>query len=162
MGESLYVSSRGAAAKREHKTYEAGLCRVLSECYRVLKDDGIMVFTFHHRAEAAWEALGNALNKAQFRVTTVFPVRSEGTSQFHSSAGNLKWDAVFCCRKRRDGDHRKRSNIANLAKKDTATWVKKLRASKLGLSEADRLNLTRAFLTMYRCNLETSVGEVKL
>ncbi len=57
-----------------------------------------MVFSYSHNQIQAWIALAYALARANFAVTSVFPVRSEGQSQFHSYEGSLKWDAVFCCR----------------------------------------------------------------
>lgn len=75
-----------------------GLTRIFSECKRVLKDTGILALTFHHRREEPWMALSEALIQAGFTVVQVVPVRSEGRSGFHSSPGNLKWDAVLVCR----------------------------------------------------------------
>lgn len=159
ISESLYVGSRNSRPDRDHAVYQSGLCRILRECNRILKDDGIMIFTFHHRSEAAWRALGNALIHAHFRVTNVFPIRSEGTSQFHSSAGNLKWDAVFCCRKRKGDSSGRQSNCADRAIKLTNAWSKKLRAAKLAFNEVDRVNLNRALAAMDRCNAGIVLGE---
>lgn len=78
--------------------FKTGLAQVFSECKRVLKEEGIMALTFHHRREEAWLALYEALTEAGFRIVEVVPVRSEGRSGFHSSPGNLKWDAVIVCR----------------------------------------------------------------
>lgn len=99
--ESLYVNRTLADFEKEHLRYADGLRAVLQECHRVLKDSGIFIFTFHHKDWLAWSALGSALLKSRFKISNIFPVRSEGQSQFHSASGNLKWDVVFCCRKNR-------------------------------------------------------------
>jgi adenine-specific DNA methylase len=156
---ALYVKARAGEADGGHVTFTRGLTRVMKECHRVLKDDGLMVFTFHHRTEAAWSALGDALIGADFMVTNVFPVRSEGTSQFHSSEGNLKWDAVFCCRKRAGTPYRVIEGVRESIKVRVIDWRKRL--SKLGFAKYDRRNLQRALLTMYRCNGGTYSGEWK-
>lgn len=161
MLDSLFVNDRETDSERGHATFQSGLTSVLKECHRVLKDEGMMVFTFHHRSDEAWNALGNSLLAASFHVTNVFPVRSEGTSRFHSSAGNLKWDSVFCCRKSLNDTPFKQFAIADLARKNVALWTKKLGAAKLMFSDADRINLTRAFKTMYRCNTGIIAGEVE-
>lgn len=156
---ALYVKTTGTGADDGHVTFTEGLTRVMKECHRVLKDHGLMVFTFHHRTEAAWSALGDALIGADFMVTNVFPVRSEGTSQFHSSEGNLKWDAVFCCRKRAGAPYRVVEGVRESIKVRVIDWCKHL--SKLGFAKYDRRNLQRALLTMYRCNGGTYSGEWK-
>jgi adenine-specific DNA methylase len=79
--------------------FREGIGRVFAECYRVLKDDGLMVFTFHHAKAWAWAALADALLKAGFYVAKSHIVRSEGKSGFHSSEGNIRYDAVLVCRK---------------------------------------------------------------
>lgn len=82
----------------QHRKYTEGLARAFSGCRKALKDDGIMVFTYHHSNNKAWESLTLALRNADFRVTNCFPVLAEGKSGFHSDSGNLKWDIVFVCR----------------------------------------------------------------
>lgn len=162
IGESLYVSNRTKkAADEDDVSYRRGLSRVLRECHRVLRDEGMMVFTFHHRSEEAWNALGDALVEADFKITNVFPVRSEGQSRFHSSEGNLKWDAVFCCRKKANQVPRECPNFAAWAEEDASEWAKRLKTAKLAFSNADRRNLKRAFFTMHRCNAGVRSGELK-
>ena len=45
-----------------------GLARVFEECRRVLKDDGALIFSFHHREPAAWGAVLGAVLDAGFYV----------------------------------------------------------------------------------------------
>lgn len=79
--------------------FREGIKRVFTECYRVLKEDGLMILTFHHTKTWAWEALANALLQSGFYITKSHIVRSEGKSGFHSSEGNIRYDAVLVCRK---------------------------------------------------------------
>jgi adenine-specific DNA methylase len=95
VSETLLVRRR---TEYEHKKYASGLLASMRECARVLKTDGMMVFTFHHREPAAWHALASALHATKFKVTGICPVRAEGVSGFHSYAGTPKWDSVICCR----------------------------------------------------------------
>jgi putative DNA methylase len=93
--EALLVKRK---TETEHSKYASGLLASMQECVRVLKPDGMMVFTFHHREAVAWHALASALLAAKFVVTGICPVRAEGVSGFHSYAGTPKWDSVICCR----------------------------------------------------------------
>ncbi len=79
--------------------FREGIQRVFAECHRVLKEDGLMVFTFHHAKTWAWAALAEALLRSGFYVAKSHIVRSEGKSGFHSSEGNIRYDAVLVCRK---------------------------------------------------------------
>lgn len=79
--------------------FNEGLRRVFAECHRVLKDDGLLVFTFHHNKMWAWEGIAQMLLDAGFYVSASPIVRSEGKSGFHSSEGNIRYDAVLVCRK---------------------------------------------------------------
>jgi len=75
------------------------LGRVFAECHRVLKDDGLLIFTFHHNQTWAWEGVARLLLRAGFYVSATPIVRSEGRSGFHSSAGNIRYDCILVCRK---------------------------------------------------------------
>jgi adenine-specific DNA methylase len=81
-------------------SFETGLTQVLERCHDALKDDGLLVFTFHHNKLSGWLTIARALVSARFYVSAAPVVRSEGKSGFHSSEGNIKYDAVLVCRKR--------------------------------------------------------------
>jgi adenine-specific DNA methylase len=57
--------------------FEQGLARSFEECYRVLKDDGVMVFTFHHNKVWAWEGIGRVLQEAGYLGNTSCSFRGE-------------------------------------------------------------------------------------
>jgi len=81
--------------------FEAAITRVWQECARVLKSDGLMVFTFHQARLSGWVALAQALAKAGLVVTAVQPVKGEMTTSVTKGGtepSNL--DAVVVCRKR--------------------------------------------------------------
>jgi adenine-specific DNA methylase len=77
------------------------LTRVFSESNRALKDDGIMVFTFHHSKSEAWEALLESVLGSGFYVTAIYPVRSEMKASTHLyDMDNIIYDVVIVCRKK--------------------------------------------------------------
>ena len=57
-----------------------------------------IAFTYHSSKSAAWEEVGLALDNLGFRVTAMWPVRSDGHMGHHSRPGNCEWDVVVVCR----------------------------------------------------------------
>lgn len=141
--EALFVSSN---KKNTKEKFIEGLSSVFSECNRILKDNGLMVFTFHHNKKTAWDALLSSLSKNNFIVTNVFPNRSEGRGAFHSSKNSIKWDAVFCCRKKTVG----RNN--QFEKNNFEYWERRINKANLFFSEADRNSFYNATLVASLAN----------
>jgi adenine-specific DNA methylase len=76
-----------------------GLSRVFREIQRILKPDGLVIFTYRHTQSEAWESLGRALVRSHLRVSAVFPVPGEAGVGLHSHKGSGLWDAAFVLRK---------------------------------------------------------------
>ena len=57
--------------------FAAKLKAVFQECHRVLKDDGLLVFTYHHSRDEGWTALAEAILGAGFTVVNSQPVKAE-------------------------------------------------------------------------------------
>jgi adenine-specific DNA methylase len=89
------------AQEKNEESFFRGLTRVFKECHRVLNDDGLMAFTFHHRETWAWKSVLLAILEAGFYVVGTYPVRSEKRGGFHADVGNIGYDIPFVCRKRR-------------------------------------------------------------
>ncbi len=86
--------------------YEEGLRRVFSECRRVLKDDGLLIFTFHHKALEAWVNVLRAVLNAGFFVNATYPVHSEMPLSVHIHGWQaMSYDAILVCRKRLEVGH---------------------------------------------------------
>ncbi|MHA2432686.1 MAG: DUF1156 domain-containing protein [Candidatus Thorarchaeota archaeon] len=89
--------------KKGEQEFLAGLTKVFSEANRVLKDNGVLVFTFHHKKEEAWAAVLQAILDSGFYVTTIHPVRSEMKASTHLyDMSNIIYDMVIICRKRKE------------------------------------------------------------
>jgi putative DNA methylase len=82
-------------------SYLDGLAAVLRECSRVLKDDGLLVFTFHHKDPTAWASVLQAVLDAGFSVRATYPVLAEmGRSVHIQGQEAMEYDAIIVCRKR--------------------------------------------------------------
>lgn len=118
--------------------FNEGLRKVFVECYRVLKDEGLLIFTFHHNKLWAWESIGEILLDAGFYVSASPIVRSEGKSGFHSSKGNIRYDCVLVCPKR-PSTWNSESWVAlkKLILRDTVSWTKRTMKSGMLVGEVD-------------------------
>lgn len=78
------------------------LCTVFSECHRVLRDEGLLVFTYHHSRPDGWVSLAAAIFNAGFVVTNSHPVKAEMAVATPKSQAKepIGFDIVIVCRKR--------------------------------------------------------------
>ena len=78
------------------------LQRVFSECHRVLKPEGLMVFTYHHSKADGWQAILTALVQAGFAIVATHPIKSEMSVATPKSQAKepIDIDAIAVCRKR--------------------------------------------------------------
>lgn len=118
--------------------FSEGLKKVFTECHRVLKDDGLLIFTFHHNKLWAWESIGRILLDSGFYISASPIVRSEGKSGFHSSKGNIRYDCILVCRKRPSKfDVESWASLKELILKDSIVWARKIVNSGLSIGEVD-------------------------
>lgn len=118
--------------------FNKGLLGVFKECHYVLKDDGVLVFTFHHNKTWAWEGIAQILLEAGFYVSASPIVRSEGKSGFHSSNGNIRYDCILVCRKRPSkwqSNHW--SSLREHILKESIYWAKRTLQSGMLINEVD-------------------------
>lgn len=135
-----------------YATFKNRLSNIFKESYLKLKDDGMMVFSYHHNKENAWKAIGEALKSNNFYISNIFPIRSEGQSAYHSSDQTIKWDSIVIVRK----------NIQKYSKINLEelllNWEKEIKIKKLELKLSDKLSFFRSLGVMYYC----SEPEIKL
>jgi len=74
---------------------------VFRECRRVLKDDGLVVFTYHHSREEGWESVAAAVLDAGLYVVNAHPVKAEmsGATPKSQAKEPIQLDMVIVCRK---------------------------------------------------------------
>ena len=113
-------------------SFGAELGRCLREAVRRVKPGGPLAFTFHAAAQAAWDAIGLALDSADLSVTALLPVLSDPHMGHHTADGNCEWDVVVVCRRRGEC----RSVETQLSVK---TWKEQLRP--LRVSKADQKSM---------------------
>jgi len=93
--------AQGEVQDTEADRFASKLRGVFAECHRVLRDDGMLVFTYHHSREEGWESLAEAVFKAGFRFVNCHPVRAEmsvGTPKSQAKEP-IQLDIIVVCRK---------------------------------------------------------------
>ncbi len=73
---------------------------VFDECHRLLKDDGLLVFTYHHSRDEGWKALADAVLGAGFTVINSQPVKAEMSVATPKSQAKepIQLDIILVCR----------------------------------------------------------------
>lgn len=108
---------------------------VFAECNRVLRDDGLLVFTYHHSRDDGWQSMAEALLNSGFTVVNAHPMKSEMSVATPKSQASepIQLDVVIVCRK----------GLRTTASPETASSaaeekIKRLEAAGFVLSKNDR------------------------
>jgi adenine-specific DNA methylase len=82
--------------------YSQTLSACWAEAGRLLKDEGIMAFTFHHNEDYAWIDILKALFEAGYLLVATYPIRSDESKGENAAFGSKKieYDVIHVCRKR--------------------------------------------------------------
>lgn len=90
----------GEVQSEDAPRFATKLAAVFKECSRVLRRDGLLVFTYHHSRLDGWSALHEALQRAGFRVVAAHPIKAEMSSAAPKRlAGSpIDLDVILVCR----------------------------------------------------------------
>ena len=69
--------SKSEVQNSDAKTFTERLTLVLKETFRVLKNNGLLVFTYHHSRWEGWQSVLTAVLSAGFRLEACHPVKAE-------------------------------------------------------------------------------------
>lgn len=110
---------------------------VFQECNRVLKDDGLLVFTYHHSRDEGWRSVANAILNAGFSVINAHPVKSEMSVATPKSQANepIQLDIVIVCRK---GEIQTKKQSPKTALGKAQEKISRLESSGFSLSKNDK------------------------
>lgn len=123
---------------RHPAKFASKLARVFGECKRVLKDDGILAFSFHHSRAEGWMSIFEAITGAGFEVVAAHPIYGEmkGASPKSSTKEPITLDAILVCKKSA-GVHARAENLAEAIRLKTEATCRELQASGFSLSQSD-------------------------
>jgi putative DNA methylase len=74
---------------------------VLEECRRVLRAEGLLVFSYHHSRSDGWTSLAEAIVGAGFSLTNCHPMKAEmsGAAPKSQAKEPIQLDVILVCRK---------------------------------------------------------------
>jgi len=77
------------------------LTSVFAECGRVLRDDGLFVFTYHHSRHEGWTAMHRAIRHAGFICTQAYPIKAEMSVSMplQQAKSPIHLDLILVCRR---------------------------------------------------------------
>lgn len=106
---------------------------VFAECHRVLRDDGRLVFSYHHSREEGWTTVAHAILDAGFSFIQSQPVKSEMSVASPKSQAKepIDLDVLLVCRKRQED---KRTSLDAPEALRRATTVAEDRVSRFNRS----------------------------
>jgi putative DNA methylase len=96
------VKPRGLSEEEGNERYRSLLTACWIEAHRVLKDGGLLAFTFHHSEDEQWAIVLLSLFDAGFILEQTFPIASDESKGDGSSFGakGTEYDMIHVCRKR--------------------------------------------------------------
>lgn len=129
--------------------FTARLAAVWRECHRVLKDDGLLIFTYHHSRGEGWASILQAVMDTGFVIVAAHPIKAEMSvaTPKHQASEPIDLDIIMVCRKFLPRmDDRAITDPWLQVKKTATNQVARLRATGRRLSRNDVLIIVMAQL----------------
>jgi putative DNA methylase len=105
-GEYAYLrrensSHENEVQDRNVEDFTRKISSIFSECHRVLKDDGLMCFSFHHSRIEGWMAIYESIVGSGFDIVAAHPVKAEMSvaAPKIASKSPINLDAILVCKK---------------------------------------------------------------
>lgn len=100
--EEKRAATKEGLEKPADEFYRETLTECWAESARVLKDGGILAFTFHHNEDQAWIGVLRSLFDAGLVLVATYPIRSDESKGENAAFGSRKieFDIIHVCRKR--------------------------------------------------------------
>jgi putative DNA methylase len=131
-------SAEGEVQHKDPRVFAGQLASVLTECCRVLKDDGILAFSFHHSHSEGWAAIHEAITSSGLIIVAAHPVHAELRAAKPKTAAKdpISLDAILVCKKRLEFDSA--SLDERLIIQQSEAIARRLQDAGMSISLADR------------------------
>lgn len=84
----------------DSELFTAKLTNVFAECRRVLRPDGLFIFTYHHSRHEGWTAMHRAIRLAGFVCVQSYPIKAEMSVSMplQQARSPIHLDLIVVCR----------------------------------------------------------------
>jgi adenine-specific DNA methylase len=140
--------------------FSGKLSDVFLECNRVLKKNGLLIFTYHHSRHEGWVSVYNAIRKAGFLCIQSFPVKAEMSVSMpiQQAKTPIHLDLILVCKKECDVKRmRENKNIVHTSAEAAKSQMADLIKSGIKVSAGDS---KVAFMGRFLCELSRT-GNIK-
>jgi putative DNA methylase len=122
---------------RNNVNFSRKICSIFRECKRVLKEDGLLCFSYHHSTIEGWMAIYNSVTEAGFDIVAAHPVKAEMSVASPKSAAKnpINLDAILICKK--EAKARMISNPENELSTRYMNYVERFESIERTLSSGD-------------------------
>lgn len=144
-----------------HDSFSENLCRVFKECHRTLKNNGLLVFSFHHSKPTAWMAIYKSIVNAGFSLMAAHPVKAEMSVGSPKSATRnpINIDAILVCKKCRNRDTANRK-VWTYAMKNAMEYEERFERINRTLTDADRSVIMASQILVHSSKAQLEFTEV--
>lgn len=155
-------SDQGEVQHKDPRVFARQLASVFTEACRVLKDDGVLAFSFHHSRADGWAAIYEAINKAGLAVVAAHPVHAELRTASPKTAAKdpISLDAILVCRKKAFAQHQ--SISINEVRQTVDALSSRLQAAGLRISASDRFVIGAAQTLIARAADDLEFDQIKV
>lgn len=140
LSSSSSTRSKAEVQDTDASLFTSKLTSVFAECGRILRNDGLFVFTYHHARHDGWTAVHRAIRHSGFICTHSYPIKAEMavSMPLQQAKSPIHLDLVLVCRKSVPGATLQReSEPLRKAISRAAEQASELTASGIQVSLAD-------------------------
>jgi putative DNA methylase len=92
----------GEVQQVDPEIFSSNLSSVFKECNRILRPEGLLIFTYHHSRHEGWKSILEAIVRSGFVLTITHPVKAEMSvaAPKQQAKEPIDLDIILVCRKR--------------------------------------------------------------
>jgi putative DNA methylase len=158
-------SHKNEVQDKDYQQFSYKISKIFSECFRVLKTEGIMCFSYHHSTIEGWIAIYNAVTVAGFNIVAAHPVKAEMSVSTPKSATKepINLDTILICKKQNKSSMIKNHSHSINLKKNIEKYVQRFESIGRNLSSGDKFVIACSqVISFASCNNMTEKDTTEL
>jgi adenine-specific DNA methylase len=121
--------------------FKNDLSLVFKKSGALMKDNGLLVFTYHHQANEAWSAVLESLFTSGFYVEAAYPYESDARKSGAMGAQKIAYDIIHVCRKRNGNYETKQRSWATVRQEIRQKAREEIKLIESGRYGSERLSM---------------------